>query len=274
MPTLNFTVRDKVITRNPENEHYVNGNSDYLIHLDLDQEWSEFAVLTARLRWIEGSECLNRDILFTGTDFEFPVMYNVKYIEIGIFAGNKHTTTPAIIVCDGCILDGDPIEDDPDPDVYAQLLDLIQQGAVKGKSPYIGDDGYWYEWDTETDQYIRTNVEAKGDKGDKGDTGEQGIQGERGDKGDKGDKGDQGIQGIQGIQGETGNSGVYYGSTPPTDPEARVWVNEDGGDDYDRMIREWMATLTGYDAEKTQFLKKVNTAISWVEIPSPIGETY
>lgn len=158
MPTLNFTVRDKIITRNPENEHYVNGNSDYLIRLDLDQEWSEFAALTARLRWIEGSECLNRDILFTGTDFEFPVMYNVKYVEIGIFAGNKHTTTPAIIVCDGCILDGNPIEHDPDPDIYAQLLDAIQSGLIAGRSPYIGENGNWYQWSESNHQYVDTGI--------------------------------------------------------------------------------------------------------------------
>lgn len=80
----------------------------------------------------------------------------------------------------------------------------------------------------------------KGDKGDKGDRGEigpigltgaigpQGIQGEVGPKGDKGDQGVQGPKGDQGDKGETGNSGVYVGSTAPTDENIVVWIDMTG----------------------------------------------
>ena len=35
-----------------------------------------------------------------------------------------------------------------------------------GKSPYIGENGHWYEWDEETDQYVDTETNAKGDTGE------------------------------------------------------------------------------------------------------------
>lgn len=52
-----------------------------------------------------------------------------------------------------------------------------------------------------------------------------------------GPQGPQGIQGIQGERGETGatgatgatgNSGVYLGTTEPTDPDVNVWINPSG----------------------------------------------
>ena len=35
-----------------------------------------------------------------------------------------------------------------------------------GKSPYIGENGHWYEWDEETHQYVDTETNAKGDTGE------------------------------------------------------------------------------------------------------------
>lgn len=34
--------------------------------------------------------------------------------------------------------------------------------AAAAHYPYIGDDGYWYEWDVETEQFVKTNVSAAG----------------------------------------------------------------------------------------------------------------
>ena len=36
----------------------------------------------------------------------------------------------------------------------------------EGKSPYIGENGHWYEWDEETHQYVDTETNAKGDTGE------------------------------------------------------------------------------------------------------------
>ena len=104
---------------------------------------------------------------------------------------------------------------------YTQAF-TIKQSAVRGidgKSPYIGTNGKWFEYDPNLGEFIDTGVSAQGDtgeqgiqgiqglKGDKGDAGEQGEQGIQGLKGDKGDTGEQGEQGIQGLKGDKGDTG-------------------------------------------------------------------
>lgn len=96
-----------------------------------------------------------------------------------------------------------------------------QKAELKGKDGEPGQDGK------------DGAPGAKGDKGDKGDPGDPGAKGDKGDPGEKGEQGEQGIQGIQGIQGEPGKdgadgkdgeSGVYVGTTEPTD-ESLIWIN-------------------------------------------------
>ncbi len=43
----------------------------------------------------------------------------------------------------------------PTPDVYKQILDSV-------KPPYIGDNGNWFEWDTEAKTFVDTGVKAQG----------------------------------------------------------------------------------------------------------------
>lgn len=80
--------------------------------------------------------------------------------------------------------------------------------TVAVKTPYIGNNGNWYVWDTDTSQFVDSGKSAKGDKGDKGDTGPTGPQGPKGDKGDKGNTGATGATGPQGPTGEDGADGV------------------------------------------------------------------
>lgn len=37
--------------------------------------------------------------------------------------------------------------------------------GADGKSPYIGENGHWYEWDDDTEQYVDTDTEAQGETG-------------------------------------------------------------------------------------------------------------
>ncbi len=67
--------------------------------------------------------------------------------------------------------------DEPTPSVYQQLLNST-------KAAYIGDDGYWYEFNKDSGEFVKTDHVAQGQPG------AQGIQGGIGPKGDKGDPGD------------------------------------------------------------------------------------
>ena len=112
-----------------------------------------------------------------------------------------------------------------------------------------GDKGDKGDTGEQGPQGEKGDIGETGPKGDKGDTGEtgpqgpQGIQGEKGDTGDtgpqgpegrQGERGPQGLQGPQGVQGEkgdkgdTGDSGVYYGTDSPLDPDKDVWIDPTG----------------------------------------------
>ena len=47
----------------------------------------------------------------------------------------------------------------------AQAMIDMHQG-IPGKSPYIGENGHWYEWDEETHQYVDTETNATGETPD------------------------------------------------------------------------------------------------------------
>lgn len=94
-----------------------------------------------------------------------------------------------------------------------EILAECKQVAVK--TPYVGDNGNWYVWDTTTGAYKDSGESAKGDKGDKGETGakgETGSTGAQGPKGEKGDTGATGGTGPQGPQGATGAAATVAGS--------------------------------------------------------------
>ena len=69
------------------------------------------------------------------------------------------------------------------------------------KTPYVGADGYWYVWDTDVAEYVKSETKARGEigpQGPKGDTGETGPQGPAGADGAKGDTGATGPAGADG----------------------------------------------------------------------------
>lgn len=132
--------------------------------------------------------------------------------------------------------------------------------GIQGIQGVKGDKGDKGDAFTYADFTAEQLASLKGDKGDKGDTGATGPQGPKGDTGEqgpqgiqgpagstgpqgpKGDtgpqgpagptgptgpKGDTGPQGPQGEKGDKGSSGVYVGSSAPTD-DSNVWINPDG----------------------------------------------
>ena len=104
---------------------YVCGNSKFVVGFDFDKEWNEFETKTAR--FIHGGE--HTDIVFTGTECKVPKIFNVKTMEIGVFAGDLHTTTPAVVKCRKSILCKSGTPAAPTPDVYAQVMEFLNKGV-------------------------------------------------------------------------------------------------------------------------------------------------
>ena len=135
-------------------------------------------------------------------------------------------------------------------DTIYEINNIESKVSESTKHQPIIQNGKWFIWDINNNEYIDTGVYAQGPKGDKGDTGEQGLQGP---KGDKGDTGEQGLQGPKGDKGDTPIKGIDY------------FTNEDieslGIDDK----ADKATTLSGYgitDAyTKTEIDNKVNPTV-------------
>lgn len=104
---------------------YVCGNSGFVVGFVFDKEWDEFETKTAR--FIHGGG--HTDIVFTGTECKVPKILNVKKIAIGVYAGDMKTTTPAFVRCRKSILCDDGAPADPVPDVYAQVMEMLNNGV-------------------------------------------------------------------------------------------------------------------------------------------------
>ena len=124
MPDISISVTEKVaqVSGSPV---IVCGNSDYTVIFTLDSEWDAYEQKTAEFRYWRGGERKKAEVLFTGSSVSVPVLRDIDEVEIGLCAGNLHTSTPARILCARSITDGDAVHDPPAPDVYAQLMEYL-----------------------------------------------------------------------------------------------------------------------------------------------------
>lgn len=134
MARIDISVQNRVAWQTNSTD-YICGNSDFVIGFIFDKEWNEFETKTAR--FIHGGE--HTDIVFTGTECEVPKILNVKRMEVGVFAGDLYTTTPAIVSCRRSILCESGVPADPTPDVYTQLMEKLEN--VGGGTLSATDDG-------------------------------------------------------------------------------------------------------------------------------------
>ena len=128
MPTINVTVRNKIAKSQPP-AFIVCGNSDYTAVFDLDDEWAEFPNRVAVFVYYAGRERRNERVIFDGDECPIPTLRGVRAVEVGLEEGNIRTTTPARIRCFGCITDAAGTPQEPDEDVYGQILERADNMA-------------------------------------------------------------------------------------------------------------------------------------------------
>ena len=126
MPILNVTVENKIATG--DGQTVVCDNTDYVVQFDFDDEWDEFDAKTMRVVLSNGGY---KEVIFTGTECSLPKIPKSNRIRIGVYAGNLHTTVAASFDCVNSILMGTR-HDDPDEDVYNQIMDAINSGMLTG----------------------------------------------------------------------------------------------------------------------------------------------
>lgn len=135
MKTIKISVRDKIAV-NMSNIPYTCGNSDFVINFDFDAEWDEFSVKTAR--FIKDDRTY-QDQVFQGNECPVPVLYNTNKIRVGVFAGDLHTSTPAIITANKGILCVGGSPETPSEDVYAQIMEMLKNGGGFSKVSKVSE---------------------------------------------------------------------------------------------------------------------------------------
>lgn len=127
MGILKINVNNKIAES--INDCIVCGNSDYIIEFAFDEEWQAYNVKTAR--FIYNNTAV--DVVFEGNRVAVPVIKNATVVAVGAFAGDLHTTTPALISCSKSILCEKGLPPDPTPEVYAQIMELLNKGGGSGQ---------------------------------------------------------------------------------------------------------------------------------------------
>ena len=116
------------------------GNSGYFVEFDFDEEWEGQEARTARFAYVRRGAVQYQDRVFTGNRVEVPVLTSVAQVRVGVFAGNLCTTTPAVVPCEYSIRCNTGAPEDPTPDQYDQIMELLRlNSAVTSVNGQTGD---------------------------------------------------------------------------------------------------------------------------------------
>ena len=128
MPTISVTVRNRIATAQRW-QCIICGNSDYIVDFDLDAEWNDMPNKVAVFVTNTRGNIRHERVLFKGSTCSIPVLRGVSTVDIGIEAGDIRTTTPAHVKCEACIADAAGTPQEPDEDVYGQILERADNMA-------------------------------------------------------------------------------------------------------------------------------------------------
>ena len=150
------------------------GNSDYTVDFNFDSEWADYTVKTARFSYIVCGQ-LKRyiDVVFSGDECSVPVFHNIDAVEVGVYAGDLRTSTPAIIPCKKSILCDGGAPDAPSEDVYNQIMEQlatvkppdinIENSEGAGSLQQELDAISWVPDASQTDVITNTAIQKDGD---------------------------------------------------------------------------------------------------------------
>ena len=117
---IEITIRNNV-ARIASSPIIVGKNKDYIVRFDFDEDWDKYDTKTARF----SQDGEYQDIIFAGNECSMPALDGGKVVEVGVYAGDISTTTPAYLKIQKSIIDDDGVPSDPTPDVYAQLMERL-----------------------------------------------------------------------------------------------------------------------------------------------------
>lgn len=91
------------------------GNTGYTITFTFDAEWDTAGDKTARFSYVRDGKRLYQDAPVIGNTVEVPAVYRTMEVQVGVYAGDLVTSTPARIPCKKSIICDTCTPDDPIP---------------------------------------------------------------------------------------------------------------------------------------------------------------
>lgn len=119
MPIIEIEVKNK-IAHSPA-DSIVCGNSDFQIKFTFDEEWNAYEPKTARFVY----NGIQQDVVFNGDVCDVPIISGANVCAVGVFAGDLHTTTPALVSCLKSILCAGGLPADPKDDIYIKIIEMV-----------------------------------------------------------------------------------------------------------------------------------------------------
>ena len=151
---LTFSVVNKKVAHLDDN-FIVCDNSGYIATFDLDSEWDNQEVITVYFKYGEGDNYTPVVLNQLTMSCSVPTLADVSSVMIGLSAGNIKTSMEAVVDCRESIKTGLDSIIAPTEDIYDQVVDSI-------KTPYIGEDGYWYLWSGTSRVFVKSSIRANG----------------------------------------------------------------------------------------------------------------
>ncbi len=135
---ITIAVRERV-ARTVGTPLIVCGNSDYVLAFDFDQEWDAYPEKKAIFSFCKNGKKERVTVPFAGYACIVPVLNGIDRVEIGCYAGNIRTSSPAFVPCCICITDLLSESESINRDVYNEIMERISLGAL----PALDDDEYF-----------------------------------------------------------------------------------------------------------------------------------
>ena len=151
---LDFTVNEQTLTWNVVDKRVVANSKNYLkCKFSFSEEWNGINKTAIFSSSKDVSYCVLLDEDMCTVPWE---VIEYPYFAVSVYGGDLITANKVLVdVTKSGYTEGETPKE-PSPTVYEQLLNSM-------KSPYIGENGNWYEWDVETKGYVDSGVCAKGD---------------------------------------------------------------------------------------------------------------
>ena len=149
MQTISITVANKRATVEGSPVLVCNNTGDKIV-FTFDDEWKGLDPKVARFVYTCDGQVLHQDVAFTGDTVEIPLLSNISYVHVGVYAGELSTTTAAYIPCLPSVLCGSGAADggvifSPDYGKFELWNDITLEEDVNIVGFSTKDDGKMME---------------------------------------------------------------------------------------------------------------------------------